>query len=97
MVDCAMLLYHLGLAPVLKNAQYQAQSQEQSALQLADVDRRLASAGPADVDHARHLREAQHVLRDDIVDSTRFATWNRVYPFSFPSYLAPFILSLRTV
>lgn len=77
MLDCAMLLYHLGLEPVLKNAQYQAASQEASMAQLADVDRRLASAQPAAGDLARHLREAQHVFRDDIVDSIRFATWNK--------------------
>ena len=77
MVDCAMLLYHLGLAPVLKNAQYQAQSQEASVSQLADVDRRLAAAQPGAQDYARHLREAQHVFRDDIVDSIRCATWNQ--------------------
>ena len=77
MVDAAMLLYYLGLVPVLKNAQYQAQSQEASVAQLADVERRLNSTAAAAADYARHLREAQHVFRDDIVDNTRFSAWNK--------------------
>ena len=78
MLDAAMLLYYLGLAPVLKNAAYQASSQEASVAQLADVERRLAGAGAGAADYARHLREAQHVFRDDIVDNTRLTTWNKV-------------------
>ena len=73
-----MLLYYLGLAPVLKNAAYQASSQEASVAQLADVERRLAGAATGAADYARHLREAQHVFRDDIVDNTRLTTWNKV-------------------
>lgn len=77
MVDCAMLLYHLGLSPVLRSAQYQAESHAASVAQLVDVERRLASAQPAAGEYARHLREAQHVFRDDIVDNIRYATWNK--------------------
>ncbi len=73
-----MLLYYLGLAPVLKNAAYQASSQEASVAQLADVERRLAGAATGAADYARHLREAQHVFRDDIVDNTRLTIWNKV-------------------
>ena len=87
MLDAAMLLYYLGLAPVLKNAAYQASSQEASVAQLADVERRLAGAGAGAADYARHLREAQHVFRDDIVDNTRLTIWNKARPgFSRGSY-----------
>jgi Kip1 ubiquitination-promoting complex protein 1 len=82
LMDALMLLYHLGMSGLFKQASFQLQSQMQTISQLVDTDRRIQQYASTTGDLVRHLKEARAVFRADVVDSVRLCAWYRVTLFS---------------
>ncbi|KAI3794549.1 hypothetical protein L1987_37181 [Smallanthus sonchifolius] len=80
LLDAMLLLYHLGLAPNLKQASAYMTHQSHSISQLEETDRQIRERGGGE--QLRRLKEARSVYRDEVIDSVRHCAWYRISLFA---------------
>ncbi|KAF9623740.1 hypothetical protein IFM89_005247 [Coptis chinensis] len=66
LLDAMLLLYHLGLAPNLKQASYYVSHQSQSISLLEETNKQIKDKSSSE--QVRRLKEARNVYREEMVD-----------------------------
>ncbi|XP_076898856.1 E3 ubiquitin-protein ligase RKP-like [Bidens hawaiensis] len=80
LLDAMLLLYHLGLAPIFKQASGYMTHQSHSISQLEETDRQIRERGGGE--QLRRLKEARSIYREEVIDCVRHCAWYRISLFS---------------
>ncbi|CAA0839183.1 E3 ubiquitin-protein ligase RKP [Striga hermonthica] len=91
LLDAMLLLYHLGLAPNLKQASSFMSRQSQSVTLLEDTDRQIREC--IYVDQVKRLKEARSVYREEVMDCVRHSHWYWSIHFLFYDFISKFLFS----
>ncbi|WOG97343.1 hypothetical protein DCAR_0416683 [Daucus carota subsp. sativus] len=76
LLDALLLLYHLGLAPIFKQASSCISHQAQSISLLEETDKQIRERATGE--QLKRLKEARTVYREELMDCVRKCAWYRI-------------------
>ncbi|KAK1301797.1 E3 ubiquitin-protein ligase RKP [Acorus calamus] len=80
LLDAMLLLYHLGLAPQLKQAFYYMSQQSQAISLLDETDKQIRERSCSE--QLKNLKDVRNIYREQLVDCIRQCAWYRMCLFS---------------
>ncbi|KAJ4966187.1 hypothetical protein NE237_018036 [Protea cynaroides] len=76
LLDAMLLLYHIGLAPMFKQASYYMSHQSQSISLLEETDKQIKERACGE--QLKRLKESRNVYREELIDCVRQCAWYRI-------------------